>query len=124
MFVRQRFFEETVVLTCVSVLPHRCSVLSLFPSRMGCGRKGEGCDGRLVQALRGGASRLEYFSMFFQCVLFRGRRTFLRPVLLVLPHQRPEDPKWESPFSWVFLGFSAEMCSSLGFGRVVLFVSR
>ena len=44
------------------------------PIKDGLQQYGEGCGARFVQALLGDASSLKCFSMFFQCVLFRGRR--------------------------------------------------
>ena len=48
------------------VVAHCCSVLSLPPIKGGLQQNGEGCDGRLVQALLSDASRLECCQLFFQ----------------------------------------------------------
>ena len=55
----------------------------------GLQQKGEGCDGRLVQALLSDASRMERFSIFWQCK--GGRRSLLTLVLLVLQCEQTND---------------------------------
>ena len=66
--------RASLFLKCVSQCAVSVATFTLSPIKDGLHTHGDGCEGRLVQALLSNASRVECCSMFLQCMFLLCRK--------------------------------------------------